>query len=103
VVDVAQGSIGSVVHGSTVKDSGWENALRPDERLPNLCSGENRSFAGAILHQNSGFQQNMSLVLDFDLKASCPVCQRDDGLLQIGDTMFCASCGYASEGAVGCT
>ena len=45
----------------------------------------------------------MSLVQDFDLKASCPVCQRDDVLLQIGDTTFCASCGYASEGAGGCT
>ena len=76
MADVSQCSIGSVPPISIVKDSAWKTVLRFDERLP---------------------------VQDFDLKASCPVCQRADGLLKIGDTTFCASCGYASEGAGGCT
>ena len=76
MADVSQCSIESVPPGSIVKDSAWETVLRLDERLP---------------------------VQDFDLKVSCPVCQRDDVLLQIGDATFCASCGYASEGAGGCT
>lgn len=76
MADVSQSPIGSVPHGSTTKELGSRMFLSLDEKLS---------------------------VRDFDLNVSCPVCQRDDGLLQIGDSMFCASCGYASEGAGGCT
>ncbi|MEI2690895.1 MAG: hypothetical protein V9H69_14770 [Anaerolineae bacterium] len=33
----------------------------------------------------------------------CPVCTRTGTLLAIGDALFCAACGYASDGAAGCT
>lgn len=33
----------------------------------------------------------------------CPVCGRTGTLVAIGDALFCAACGYASDGAVGCT
>ena len=33
----------------------------------------------------------------------CPVCRREDALVVVGDAQFCAACGYASDGAAGCT
>ena len=76
MANVSQCWIGSVVHGSITKDLGSETFLRLDERMP---------------------------VQDFELKVSCPVCQRDDVLMQIGGAIFCAACGYASDSAAGCT
>lgn len=33
----------------------------------------------------------------------CPVCGREDALVPVGEALFCAACGYASDGAAGCT
>ncbi len=33
----------------------------------------------------------------------CPVCSRAGVLMAIGDAWMCAACGYASDGAAGCT
>lgn len=35
--------------------------------------------------------------------AVCPTCGRGDALLVIGDVLYCVACGYASDGARGCT
>ena len=76
MVDALQHSMESVRYGSLAKDSGWEGTTRPDEGSPDQ---------------------------DFEAKAICPVCLRADVLLQIGGAIFCAACGYASDGAGGCT
>lgn len=34
---------------------------------------------------------------------TCPNCGRTGTLLPVGDVLFCAACGYASDGARGCT
>ena len=34
---------------------------------------------------------------------ACPVCRRVDSLVRLGETSYCAACGYASDGAAGCT
>ena len=34
---------------------------------------------------------------------ACPVCRRTTSLVRLGETLFCAACGYASDGAAGCT
>lgn len=34
---------------------------------------------------------------------ACPNCRRLDTLILAGDVHFCAACGYASDGARGCT
>lgn len=34
---------------------------------------------------------------------TCPVCRREDALVLIGETIFCAACGYSSDGSRGCT
>ncbi len=34
---------------------------------------------------------------------ACPVCQRADALWVVGDVLFCAACGYSSQGGHGCT
>lgn len=34
---------------------------------------------------------------------ACPICGRGDALLAIGDVLYCAACGYASDSARGCT
>lgn len=33
----------------------------------------------------------------------CPTCRRRDALLVIGEVTYCVACGYASDGARGCT
>ncbi|MEZ4770258.1 MAG: hypothetical protein R2844_17750 [Caldilineales bacterium] len=33
----------------------------------------------------------------------CPVCGRGDALLVLDEVVYCAACGYASDGARGCT
>ncbi len=33
----------------------------------------------------------------------CPTCGRGDALLVIDQVVYCVSCGYASDGARGCT
>lgn len=33
----------------------------------------------------------------------CPVCGREDALVAVGEALFCAACGYASDSAAGCT
>ncbi len=76
MADALQHSTESMLHGSLAMDSGWEGTVRPDERSP---------------------------IQGFEAKATCPICLRADGLLQIGGVIFCAACGYASDGAGGCT
>jgi hypothetical protein len=34
---------------------------------------------------------------------ACPNCGRTDTLMPAGDVLFCAACGYASDGVRGCT
>ena len=34
---------------------------------------------------------------------ACPVCRRIDALVRVGEATYCAGCGYASDGAAGCT
>lgn len=38
-----------------------------------------------------------------ELPAVCPTCGRGGALILAGDVLFCAACGYASDGARGCT
>lgn len=38
-----------------------------------------------------------------ELPAVCPNCGRAGTLVLAGDVLFCAACGYASDGARGCT
>lgn len=33
----------------------------------------------------------------------CPTCGRSDALLVISEVIYCVACGYASDGARGCT
>lgn len=35
--------------------------------------------------------------------ATCPTCGRIGTLVPVGDALFCAACGYASDSAAGCT
>lgn len=76
MADASQHSIKSVSPGSLAKDLGWKGSMRHDEEPPDQ---------------------------DFASKASCPICGRDNVLLQIGGVNFCAACGYASDGTAGCT
>lgn len=34
---------------------------------------------------------------------ACPLCARTGTLTLVGDVLYCAACGYASDGARGCT
>jgi hypothetical protein len=34
---------------------------------------------------------------------ACPLCARVGTLTLVGDVLFCAACGYASDGVRGCT
>lgn len=34
---------------------------------------------------------------------ACPSCQRRDAIVRLGDLLFCAACGFSSEGGRGCT
>ena len=38
-----------------------------------------------------------------DTSQPCPLCARVGTLLVIGNALFCAACGYASDGISGCT
>lgn len=38
-----------------------------------------------------------------ELPPVCPNCGRAGTLILAGDVLFCAACGYASDGARGCT
>jgi hypothetical protein len=38
-----------------------------------------------------------------DGPAACPLCARVGALVLVGEVLFCAACGYASDGVRGCT
>jgi hypothetical protein len=38
-----------------------------------------------------------------DGRLACPLCGRMGTLTPVGEVLYCAACGYASDGVAGCT
>lgn len=48
-------------------------------------------------------EQDLTALDSAESGSRCPTCGRGDALLVLDEVVYCAACGYASDGARGCT